>query len=473
MRSRALLALALLAPCAALAGVRPRYGGELRVLLPAAPAELDPARVRGAAELVAARATGATLLEVDEEGALRPALLEELPAIEEGGRAFRLRLAPGLSFHDGEPLTAARVAESLTRLAGPSSPNAFLVASIAGARAVHEGRTATLAGVEVLSERELRIVLAYPFPGFPAVLATLPTAIVHPRPEGGVCGAGPFRPVERRPRSLRLEAFDGYFGGRPFADALELLGPEPHGGARPSLGGEAEVVLRPEPQRGRPPTEGPLLGLVLALVSPRLGPAAEPTRAALAALDRADLARLVRAPARPLASLLGAGSRPPDGAAPGPGEGLPARLRLLLPDVPDAPRAAAARLQVKLYDRGVRVALESAASAEFAERLYGGAYDAALVPVWLVSREPALVLSEVAAAAGGYERGSRALAEAASDGARLPALAAALESDLAVVPLYASGLRASVREGVEGLGLLPDGTLDLAAAWLMPAGSGP
>jgi ABC-type transport system substrate-binding protein len=75
-RLAAILAAALLLAAApARAGVRPAYGGTVRVLLPAAPRVLDPARALEPADLFAVRALHAPLLEVDAAGRLAPGLL--------------------------------------------------------------------------------------------------------------------------------------------------------------------------------------------------------------------------------------------------------------------------------------------------------------------------------------------------------------------------------------------------------------
>jgi peptide/nickel transport system substrate-binding protein len=469
--------LAIVVPAFAQAGVRPRYGGELRVLLPSPPTQTDPARATSPADLVAVRALHATLLEADERGELRPGLLEALPEPEEGSRAWRLRLAPALRFQDGEPMRAADVASSLTRLAQRSSAHPWLVAPIEGATAVREGRAASLAGVQVLSDRELRVSLSYPFPGFAGALAALPSAPVRMGPGGVLVGAGPFRAAGSTGGGLRLAPFDGFHGGRPYADGLLLAGADARGAARALAGGAADAIWRPEPLEGGGGAALPArrLGVVLAVVSRRLGPAAEPTRRALAALDRDDLTRLVRAPVTPLSALLPPPMLPESAPRPARREtGAPAgRLDLLLPEGADTLRAAAARIQVRLYDRGVRVTLESSAPAEFDARLASGDFDAALVAVWLVSRVPELALAQIAAAAGGPERGARTLARAAgADRGGLPSLAASLEAELLAVPLYATGFRVAARPGVEGLWLHGDGTMELGDTWVMPVAGG-
>jgi len=469
-------ALVVAAPAPARAGVRPRYGGELRVLLPSSPAQLDPARATSPADLVAVRAAHATLVEIDDRGVLRPGLLEAVPEPEEGGRAWRLRLAPALRFQDGQLVGAADVATSLSRLAGAGSAHAWLAAPIEGAAAVREGRASQLSGVHVLSERELRIELSYPFPRFPEALAALPSSIVRIGSGGAPIGAGPFRPAGATDRGVRFASFDGFHGGQPYADALLLAGADRPSAARALASGAADVACRPEPVDGRSSLETMPLGVVMAVVSRRLGPAAEPTRRALAALDRRDLTRLVAAPVVPLSDLLPPPLLPATAHRVPPSREVgapPGKLNLLLPEGADAPRAAAARIQVKLFDRGVRVVLETSPAAAFASRLASGDFDAALVPVWLVSRVPALALAQIAAAAGGRERGARALSQAAvADASALPTIAAALEAELLAVPLYATALRISVRDGVEGAWVRSDGTLELGDLWLMPRTSG-
>jgi MarR-like DNA-binding transcriptional regulator SgrR of sgrS sRNA len=477
--ARCLFALLALAhPPSAEAGVRPRYGGALRVLLPASPAQPDPARATSPTELAAVRAAHATLLEVDEHHALRPGLLEALPEPEDGARAWRLRLAPALRFQDGQPIAAADVAASLARLGGPGSAHSWLTAPIAGSAAVRLGNAALLSGVQVLSDRELRIALSYPFPGFAEALATLPSALVRAGAGGALVGAGPFQPAGVTERGLRLAPFDGFHGGRPFADALILAGADVRSASRALADGAAEVVCRPESLDGRAHLETGPLGVVLAVVSRRLGPAAEATRNSLAALDRRDLARLVRAPVVPLPALLPPAllqAVSPRGTPPRQAGAPAARLKLLLPEGADAPRATAARIQVKLYDRGVRAAIETAPAATFAARLASGDFDVALVPVWLVSRTPAIALAQIAAATGGPEWGARAFARVAgADADALPSIASALETELLAVPLYATGLRFATGDAVEGLWLHDDGTPELGDAWLMPRhGGGP
>lgn len=455
-------ALSLPAPPAA-AAPRPRPGGELRVLLAAPPGELDPARAASAPDLVVARALHATLYDLDASGAPVPALAEALPEPSADGRELRIRLKPGLRFQDGAPVTAADVVESLSRLLRPEvgSPHGWIAAAIEGAEAVREGRARTPSGLAALSDQELRVSLAVPFPGLARALAAPPAAVLH-GPGPIFSGAGPFRLVARTADALRLAPFEGHHRGRPWADAAVISWPDAAAAARRLARAEAELALRPEAVGGLTSRETPLVTEAVALVNARrLGAAAaEAVRGALRALDAAELSRLLRGPGRPLPSLLPAGAAAPPAHA---GSAVPARLVLL---APASLRPLADRIQVKLFDRGVRVAVEAVPDAALAARQAAGGQDVALVPVTLASADPALALAQLVAALGGPGRGLRAARElAAADGAALAAAAARAEEELHAVPLAAQPLRETARPGLEGLAAA--GASDLGDLWLL------
>jgi peptide/nickel transport system substrate-binding protein len=410
-----------------------------------------------------ARATSAPLLEADGSGRLAPGLLAEVPAPEAGGRAFRLRLRPGLSDAAGRPLGADAVAARLAGLLAPGE-EAWTALPILGADAVLDGRAEVLAGVQVLSPAELLVTLAFPLPEFPWLLA----AVALP-------GAGPFVAGERdREGGLVLRANPHHHLGRPFADAIVVRETDARGAARQLGRGGLDLVLRPEAAGGRPgPPLPPLTATVAALRAERLGAAADAVRRALSALDRGELSRrFVRGPAQPLATLLPPAVLPA-GTAPGatapaatPPARAAARLALLVDGSAPEQRALAERIQVKLFDAGIRATIELAGRGPFAERLARGDYDVALVPVRVTALRPALAAGQIVSAARGPAAGRRAMAELAglADGeAAAAADRLAREHDL--VPLVASGLRLSLAPGVEGARPGADGALDAGALW--------
>jgi len=469
--SRALALLAAALPALAAAGVRPAWGGTLRIGLS------GPARAAGEgadpADLLVMRATSAPLLELDARGRLLPGALAEVPAAEGDGRVFRLRLRPGLVDAAGRRLGAADLAARLGALlsGSPPSPHAFVALPIAGADAVLDGRTHTLSGVQILSATELVITLAFPLPQFPLLLAAAPA---------GLPGAGPF--VLAGPAlagaPLRLVRNERHHEGRPFADALELHARDARIAARLLEKGELDLVLRPEALGSRV-TALPALTATVAVLNPdRLGAGTEPLRRALAAIDRAELAlRFVRGPAEPLATLapsvLLPGAPPP--AAPGGTAGAPPPQVVLLADAGAADqRALAERIQVKLFDRGVRVSLDLVDGATtLRARLAAGDFDAALVPVTILAPDGALAAGQIAWATRGAAAARRVMAELAAPLEPGAARAAAdrLARELALVPLVASGLRASAGPALEGLVARPDGAIEGGRLWRLGGAS--
>ena len=464
--------VALAAAAPASAGVRPAWGGTLRVAVPAAPGASEG---RGdAADLLVLRATSAPLLELDARGRLLPAALAVVPAPEADGRAFRLEVRPDLVDAAGRRVGASEVAARLAALLQESPPSAaaFVALPIVGADAVLEGRTRALAGVKVLSATELLVTLAFPLPQFPLLLATAPA---------GLPGAGPF--VEERPvgpgEPRRLVRNDRYFAGRPFADAVEVQGRDARAAARLLEGGELDLALRPEPL-GTRAAALPKLGVTVAVIgADRLGAAAEPLRRAVAAIDRAELARrFVRGAAVPLATVIPPALLPsaPQPQAPGAPAGAPPARIVLVADAgaPDQ-RALAERIQVKLFDRGVRTALELVAGeARLRARLAARDWDVALVPVAVLAPDPALAAGQVAFAARGGAAARRVTAELAAlatDATALSTAADRIAAELGIVPLVASGLRASAGGALEGLAVRPDGAIDSAALWRLGGGA--
>lgn len=461
-----LLALAAgLAPAAAGAADRPTYGGELRVALPIPPRVADPALAREPQDLWLARALHATPLSLQGAGAPGPGLLERVPEPLQGGRAFQLTLREGLRFADGTPLTAADLAASLGRLLRPEvgSPHAWVAIAIQGAEEVAAGRAAAPAGLRVLSERELLVTLAFPFPRWPAALAALPAAVVSP----AGAGAGPFR----RDGQERLVASEHHWRGRPYADELSFVALDPRAAAQALEQGGVDLVARPEGTAG---LSQPRTVIALAAVNARrLGPGAPAVRRVLAALDRPDLLRrFVRAQAEPLGALLPDDlvDGPVAPAAPAAGGAGPARLVLVLPAWLADARAVADRLQVRLFDAGVKVALEPLDPRALGARLAAGDYDVALLLVPLLTAEPALAAGQIAGVLGGpraARRAELALAEVAPGGGG--AALEALRAELDLWPLYAAGGRLRAAPGVGGVGEWRDGSWDPGALWRNPA----
>ncbi len=188
-----------LAALPAWAGVRPRYGGTLRVAMAGSLVSLDPAEpsAPNSGDAVArARITPLlfdTLVRVDAEGRGHPRLAVAWQA-DRSFQRWQFWLRPGVRFSDGTPLTAAAVVEAL-------GGHAEWKARVDGELVVIESDAAR--------------------PGLLAELALARNAVV--RRTAGLVGTGPF--VVKTfvaGKSLDLAAKDGSWGGRPFLDAVQI-----------------------------------------------------------------------------------------------------------------------------------------------------------------------------------------------------------------------------------------------------------
>lgn len=182
--------LTILAP-AALAESRPRYGGTLVVEIHDALTLTDPADwpVR-LVPLVYDRLT-----RLDEHGEPQPELAISWQH-DAANKHWEFQLRPHAMFHDGTPVTAAAVVASL-----------------------REWKTTTASGESVVAFES-----ATPMPDLPIRLASPRFSILRRGADGVSIGTGPFRVTEWQPgKRALLVAFEGYWGGRPFVDFVELM----------------------------------------------------------------------------------------------------------------------------------------------------------------------------------------------------------------------------------------------------------
>jgi peptide/nickel transport system substrate-binding protein len=153
---------------------------------------------------VAARLRYAALVTMGEDGAVQPALASRWEASEDG-LTWRLFLRPGLTFDDGSPLDAAAVA-----------------AVLEGARAVSRSLPGLRDVTAVRAENPTVLTIEQRAPS-----ALLFEALSQQWIVGGPDGtatAGAYRLVSQDPALAVLEAFDGYYRGRPQIDRVELHG---------------------------------------------------------------------------------------------------------------------------------------------------------------------------------------------------------------------------------------------------------
>src|ERR687890_1460165 len=96
-----------------------REGGDLTIDLAVEPATLDPALVYESDGWSVVHSVYDALVQLGPEGALEMVLAESM--IQVDPRIWEVRLRPGITFHNGEPLDAAAVAFSVAHILDPET----------------------------------------------------------------------------------------------------------------------------------------------------------------------------------------------------------------------------------------------------------------------------------------------------------------------------------------------------------------
>jgi len=159
-----------------------------------------------------------------EDGRLVPDLAERWEA-DPSAQRYRFRLRQGVTFHDGQPMTARDVKRHFERLMDPvnKSPESSLLEDVAGAKAFMEGKTREVTGIQVLDDLTLEIRLEEPRAFFLHLMAHTPAAVSRLDAQGNVVGTGPFRVVDFGAERIVLERHPTYWRKeQPLLDRLEF-----------------------------------------------------------------------------------------------------------------------------------------------------------------------------------------------------------------------------------------------------------
>jgi len=188
-RFLAAASLISLAPCA-LAESRPRYGGTLVVESHDSLTLTDP----GEWPLRLVPLVYDRLVRLDDRGGPQPALAISWQH-DASSKHWEFHLRPHAMFHDGSPVTAAAVVACLKEWTN----------------------------VAVAGENSLVFQSETPAADLPVRLASVRGAILTRGADGATIGTGPFRIIEWQPgKRALLGAYEGYWGGRPFVDFVEV-----------------------------------------------------------------------------------------------------------------------------------------------------------------------------------------------------------------------------------------------------------
>lgn len=446
----ALACLLLLCATPALAAGRIPYGGELRLAHNGSAEPLgDPTLADSPVEASLFSFLSRPVCRLDVNGAPRPAIVREMS--RPVGQSVRLAM-PSLSL-------ANTLTRAWMRLTGTEAPTPYraLLFPVQG-----EARQLAANGATV------ELPLSFPWPDMERALChpalALPLTTVAP-------SLGPFSATAAKGL---LEARLGYPEGRPYLDRLLLTATDDRGLARMWTAKQVHLELGVRPEAGV--LTGPALYATYLSFSQRRVPP-DFRQAFESAIDREDLTRLfVRAPAVPMPHLLPPALLP---QAPKPRPAAPAsaggRAVTLLYDASNEDhRAVAERIQVKLHDRGYKVALEPLPRSLLRTRWAKGDYDIMLQSL-LLPPVPGPALAIVLDAAGrkdllGVELPLiGAVADMTARDAKARDRAMALGPSVQILPLYAQGLGVRGAPELGGLVLDAQGLPVLDGVYFIPA----
>ncbi len=210
------LGVALFAPHPGALADTPKPGGTLRYGTVTEVSSLDPHLYVGSAWKVLMEALYNTLVGFDQDAELVPELAESVETPD--ARTFVFKLRPGITFHDGTPLTAEDVKFSLERIQNPDSGGTL--------RPNLEGATIT-----VVDELTVRIEKSEPDVTLLSVLALPEASIISkqwmesdPNIKAEANGTGPFMLAEYEPavRAMLVRNPDYFVAGQPYLDGVEF-----------------------------------------------------------------------------------------------------------------------------------------------------------------------------------------------------------------------------------------------------------
>jgi hypothetical protein len=419
----------LLISTTTLAAGRPHYGGALRVALATPGSEADALNVDRPETAALAALLAPPLCRLDPQRGVVPTLAE---LTRPQPNRVQLTLRGG---------TAKRASDLAARWGTLSQSGTF---------SPYRALLAPLRGMTT-SGSTIEAGLSYPWPDLERTLC---------HPALGFADGGPYTAATLRAPFLANVSFPD---GRPFPDRLQLVAADERRVARLFSTHQADLLLGTTADDAQAPSSTPPPALFATYLVYRPAHAGADLRPVLEqSVDPQDLVqRFVTAPAVPMTQLLPPALMAGPTAAPAPVTGAlpraPVRELTLHYDAAlDEHRAVAERIQVRLHDRGYKVALRPVPRSELAARWASGDFDLLLQSL-LLPPVPAAALALTIELGGRHDllavelTGLGAIADAAARDARARDRAAALRSSLSILPLYARAPELSASPAVQGL----------------------
>ncbi len=177
------------------------------------------------------------LVKLDSQGNYQPSLATSWDTGPEG-RSWTFHLREGVTFHNGEVMTASDVVASLGRVLDPSIGGAF------GTQGVYISYLGD-AEISALDSLAVRIVTSHPMADLLDLLVAMPIgpASALDRLPGEYVGSGPYRVAESGEDLLVLTAHDDYWGPTPrYREIRWVAEPDPARRVDALLRGEADIA---------------------------------------------------------------------------------------------------------------------------------------------------------------------------------------------------------------------------------------
>ena len=246
--ARRLADRAAAAPASLVARQEAKAGGRLRVGFQVSQiVTLDPQQLsQGVVAGSILPSIFSSLVQFDKELGIIADLAESWQ-VSADGLNYTFKLRPGLTFHNGDPLTAADVRYTYERTTNPdfASP--------------HANKLALVESLDTPDAQTVTLKLSAPFAPFLAVACTRgPGRALTPVPKRAIeelgddqfgitpVGSGPFMVVADTVevgRGFEMAAFEGWYGGRPYLDTVEIrLVPEASSAVSALEAGDIDVI---------------------------------------------------------------------------------------------------------------------------------------------------------------------------------------------------------------------------------------
>lgn len=217
----------------------PVPGGTLRFAVDPA-ATIEPHQLNDDPGIGTVHQVCEMLVDTDYDGNLQPRLATGWEPVD-GGKSWTVTLRQGVTFHNGQPMTADDVVASFKRLVDPNS----------GSSALATFDFLTGDGVRKVDDFTVAFDLARAVVDFPAYLNSYQAVILPATWPGGFAenpiGTGAFKLVEFVPQQrVRYERNPNYWlPGVPYLDSVEAITLAPDNQVTALLGGAVDMIGNP------------------------------------------------------------------------------------------------------------------------------------------------------------------------------------------------------------------------------------